>query len=237
MKIQPLNIGDQQTVDLRDCVLLGKVVGHWGIKGWLKVFSYTRPRQDIGNYDRWLLVPSSNSNKKRPAHARKTDKVKATSVVIKNCRVQAQNIVANLEGVNYRDEAEKLFEQEIYVEKSQLKPLKKGEFYWSDMIGCTVTNTDGDVLGVVESMLETGANDVLIVHNNEGEELVEHLLPYSKDIVLEMDAQEKTMLVDWGVDFLVTEKSTEPKKPKMTKQERSEEIRLAKLEKAKQEKE
>jgi 16S rRNA processing protein RimM len=250
---ETLKIGDQQSVDLQDCVLLGKLVGIWGVKGWLKVFSYTRPRQDIGIYKRWLLVPASPSTKKHPKrNVAKTTNVMANSVSVRKCRQQGQHIIAHIEGVDYRDQAEGMFGYEVYIEKNQLKPLVKGEFYWSDMIGCEVTNKEGDKLGVVNSMLETGANDVLVVHgsqenlmqNSESSlegydeekrqknEIIEHLIPYSDEIVLSVDTEGKAILVDWGMDYLVTEKSTEPKKPKLTKQERAEEIRLAKLAKA-----
>ena len=233
MNAEPLKIGEQQTVDLKDCILLGKLVGTWGVKGWLKVFSYTRPRNNIGQYKRWLLVAPSPKKSSKKNNVQKQDGISqvvtATSVSIKNCKEQAQNIVAHIDGINYRDEAEGIFGLEVYIEKSQLKPLTEGEFYWSDMIDCEVTNLQGESFGKVSSMMETGANDVLVVHQTLDNETIEHLIPYSDEIVLSVDVAEAAISVDWGLDYLVTEKNNTPRKKKQTKQERAEEIRLAKL--------
>ena len=233
MNAEPLKIGEQQTVDLKDCILLGKLVGTWGVKGWLKVFSYTRPRNNIGQYNRWLLVAPSPKTSSKKNHSQKQDgtsrAVSATSIAIKKCKEQGQNIVAHIDGVDYRDQAENLFGLEVYIEKSQLKPLQEGEFYWSDMLNCDVTNLQGESLGKVSSMMETGANDVLVVHQEKNNETIEHLIPYSDEIVLSVDVAAAAISVDWGIDFLVTEKDNKPRKKKQSKQERSEEIRLTKL--------
>ena len=223
MSAEPLKVGDQESIDLKDCILLGKLVGVWGVKGWLKVFSYTRPRKGIGLYKRWLLVNPPLQKKQNSAN------VQAMSVSIKNCKEQGQNIVAQIEGIDFRDQAEKLLGQEVYIQKTQLKPLKEGEFYWSDMIGSEVMNLQNELLVVVSSMIETGANVVLILHQNQGSEVVEHLIPYSDEIVRSVNVENSTIVVDWGVDYLVTEKSDVPKKKKQTKQERAEEVRLEKL--------
>lgn len=221
MKTQALSIASQQLVDLQDCILLGKLVGVWGVKGWLKVFSYTRPRKDIGNYKHWLLV-SASAQKKHSNN--KSAKISVQRVDIRHCREQGKSIVAQIDGVNDPDQGKAFFGYEIYIEKSQLKPLPKGEVYWSDMIGCDVANKEGDVLGVVDSMLETGANDVLIVHKIQQkidvpDEIIEHLIPYSAEIVLSVDAKQKKILVDWGVDYLVAEKNTQAKQSKLTNTE------------------
>ena len=233
MNAEPLEIGEKKSVDLDDCVQLGKLVGVWGVKGWLKVFSYTRPRKNIGQYKRWLLVPIS-SKKRNNATVKKSQSLQAISVAIKNCKEQGQNIVANIEGIDYRDQAENLFGFEVYIEKSQLKPLNKGEFYWSDMIGCDVINTQNDALGKVTSIMETGANDVLVVQQDSQDQdtldnLLEHLVPYSDDIVFSVHVQHSLIQVDWGVDYLAQERDTTPRKKKQSKQDRAEEVRLQKL--------
>lgn len=229
---EPLKIGEQTSVDLKDCIHLGKLVGTWGVKGWLKVFSYTRPRKNIGQYKHWLLVHSASNNRQHNKASSITNKAKAilaTSVEIKKCKEQGQNIVALIDGINYRDQAESLFGLEVYIEKSQLKPLKQGEFYWSDMIGCEVVNTQAVVLGNVSSIMETGANDVLVVQQDGGQELIEHLIPYSDEIVLEVNVEKQSIQVEWGEDYLVQEQSKAPRKKKQTNQERAEEVRLQKL--------
>ena len=233
MNAEPFKIGEKKSVDLDDCVQLGKLVGVWGVKGWLKVFSYTRPRKNIGQYKRWLLVPTS-SKKRNNATVKKSQSLQAILVAIKNCKEQGQNIVANIEGIDYRDQAENLLGFEVYIEKSQLKPLNKGEFYWSDMIGCDVINTQNDALGKVTSIMETGANDVLVVQQDSQDQdtldnLLEHLVPYSDDIVLSVDIKNSLIQVDWGVDYLAQERDTTLHKKKQSKQKRAEEVRLQKL--------
>ena len=232
MSAEPLQIGQQKSVDLNDCVLLGKLVGVWGVKGWLKVFSYTRPRNNIGQYKQWLLVPAAPKGRARKQSV--AQNIMATAVKVQKCKEQGQNIVARIADIDYRDQAEGLFGLEVYIEKSQLKPLKKGEFYWSDMIGCDVINTQDQTLGTVASIMETGANDVLVVQQSTSteesqENLVEHLIPYSDEIVLSVDADNKLIHVDWGVDYLAQERDTAPHKKKQSKQERAEEVRLQKI--------
>ncbi len=229
MNAEPLKIGEQESIDLKDCILLGKLVGVWGVKGWLKVFSYTRPRKGIGQYKRWLLVSSPLKKHSSQQHEHDSVSVQAISVPIKNCKEQGQNVVAQIEGVHFRDQAETLLGLEVYIEKTQLKPLKEGEFYWSDMIGSEVTNLQGEILGVVSTIMETGANDVLVVHQKQENEITEHLIPYSDEVVLSVNVSSSSITVDWGADYLVTEKEKNPKKKKQTKQERIEEVRLEKL--------
>ena len=233
MNAEPFEIGEKKSVDLVDCVRMGKLVGVWGVKGWLKVFSYTRPRKNIGQYTHWLLVPSSE-RKRNKSSAQKSQAIQATAVSVKNCKVQGQNIVACIDGIDYRDQAENLVGFEVYIEKNQLKPLKKDEFYWSDMIGCDVINTQDEALGKVTSIMETGANDVLVVQQDAQDQdgqnnLLEHLIPYSEEIVISVDAENNLIQVDWGLDYLAQELDKSPRKKKQSKQERAEEVRLQKL--------
>jgi len=243
MNVEPLEIGEKISVDLTDCVQLGKLVGVWGVKGWLKVFSYTRPRKNINQYKRWLLVPGP-AKKRKKSTFQKSQTIQAIAVSVKNCKEQGQNIVARIEGVDYRDQAENLLSLEVYIEKSQLKPLQKDEFYWSDMIGCDVVNIQNEALGIVTSIMETGANDVLVVQqNNQAQDalsqdaqnnLLEHLIPYSDDIVFSVDVENSLIRVDWGLDYLAQELDTSPRKKKQSKQERAEEVRLLKMVKQKE---
>ena len=244
--------GEDITVDLNNCVHLGKLIGFWGVKGWLKVFSHTRPRKNIGQYQRWLLVKESQ---KKAKHSRQRssstedskDIIECFAVNMKNCKEQGQNIVAKIEGIDYRDQAEALLGFEIFIEKTQLKPTAPGEYYWTDLIGCQVKNTEGVELGKVSSILETGANDVLVVRQEqqlETEEdirVVEHLIPYSEDILLSVEVANQQIIVDWGEDYLFQEHSPNAREKakqdrKLSKQERSDKIRLQKQQQKEQKK-
>jgi 16S rRNA processing protein RimM len=188
-------------------LVLGKIVGAWGVKGWLKVFSYTRQKNDIADYDHWYLRPKKQGLRKSASKAnteRDSDLYK-----VKVCRSQGQGIVAQLEGIENRDQAEALNGFELLVKTDQLPKLEQGEFYWHQLIGLSVVQVDdqnsGDdaaavVLGKVRSMLETGANDVLIIRADEQKEDI--LIPYIKDdVVKKVDIEQGQIVVDWDPDY------------------------------------
>ncbi len=173
-------------------VELGKIVGVWGVKGWIKLHSYTRDRADISQYKTWLLT----RHKKGPAHDSERTEIK-----VLHCREQAKGIVAQLDGVDDRDKAALMSGLGIWVKQSDLPDLPEGEFYWQQLIGLTVSNGDTEI-GQVKSILETGANDVLVCKPLElGSPEV--LIPYTDEVVLSVDTQAGTMTVDWDPNYLI----------------------------------
>lgn len=176
-------------------VELGKIVGVWGVKGWIKLHSYTRNRADISQYKTWHL----SRHKKGPE---KDTEPKAVTVL--QCREQAKGIVAQLEGVDDRDQAVLMSGLGIWVKQSDLPDLPEGEFYWQQLIGLTVLSSNKEAdqeIGVIHSILETGANDVLVCKPAE-RGTPDVLIPYTEEVVLEVDTQTRTMLVDWDPDYL-----------------------------------
>ena len=178
-----------------DTIELGKIVGVWGVKGWLKIFSYTRNRQDIGQYAEWLLVPQRLKSPKNASDWQ--------SVQVKHCRTQGQNIVAQLDGVDDRDQAHAMIGQKIFIQRSQLPNLPEGQYYWMQLIGLDVVTTQGEALGTVTSMLETGANDVFVVTDSPENDKQERLIPNIDEVVAEVDLTTNTLTVDWDKDFLI----------------------------------
>ncbi|NND82623.1 MAG: ribosome maturation factor RimM [Gammaproteobacteria bacterium] len=170
-------------------VELGKIVGVWGVKGWVKLHSYTRERGDIANYQTWLL---QSSNATEPPQQYK----------VLNCRAQGPGIVAQLEGVDTRELAAALSGQTILVHEDQLPPLPQGEYYWQQLIGLQVSNLQGENLGIVDSIMETGANDVLVLKSQSGDEVKEVLIPYTDAAVKEIDLDSGSMTVDWDLSYL-----------------------------------
>lgn len=168
-------------------VELGKLVGVWGVKGWVKLHSYTRNRKDISQYQTWYLKkPKSNAE--------------PTPITVLNCREQGQGMVAQLEGVDDRDQALAMSGQVILVKQSDLPALPEGEFYWQQLIGLSVNNDAGPI-GKVLSIMETGANDVLVCKNvDQGGTDV--LIPYTNEVILEVDLECGSMLVDWDKSYL-----------------------------------
>ena len=170
-------------------VELGKIVGIWGVKGWIKLHSYTRNRVDIANYPRWWL--QAKGGQASPLEFQLLD-----------CREQGQGIVAHLDGINDRDQAQALIGRVILIAEQDLAKLPEGEFYWQQLIGLNASNLQGESMGKVESILETGANDVLVL-SREGETGIEEvLIPYVPQVVKKVDLAQGTMIVDWDLGYL-----------------------------------
>lgn len=161
-------------------VVLGRISGVYGLRGWVKVYAETRERADILEFDPWYL--------------RRKDGWQAVKVI--EGREQAKGIIAHLEGVGHCDQARALIGTEIAVRKADLPPADAGTFYWDDLIGLKVVNLEGVEFGTVSHLFETGANDVLVV---QGER--ERLIPYIKDAVKKIDLTSRVIHVDWEADF------------------------------------
>ena len=162
-------------------ISVGKISGVFGIKGWVKVFSFTDPRENILTYSPWLL--------------KKGDQTKTVNVV--GGQLQGKTIVAQLADIDDRDQAASLMGWDIFITQDQLPKAAKGEYYWSDLIGLQVETIDGVQLGVVDSLLETGANDVIIV---QGER--ERVIPFLQGrTIIKVDLEAGKIIVDWDPDF------------------------------------
>lgn len=162
-------------------ISVGKISGVFGIKGWVKVFSFTDPRENILTYSPWLL--------------KKNDETKTIAIV--DGQLQGKTIVAQLAGIDDRNHAESLMGWDIFINPEQLPKTAKDEYYWSDLIGLTVETIDGVQFGVVDSLLETGANDVLIV---QGER--ERVIPFLQgQTIISVDLDAGKITVDWDPEF------------------------------------
>lgn len=167
----------------REDILIGRVTGPHGVKGWIRVFSYTDPIEQIFSYTPWLLG--------------------SRQVNVEEGQLQGKRLVARLEGVDDRDTAEALRGVEIRIGKDQLPDLEEGEFYWYQLEGLTVVNEAGEVLGRVDHMTETGANDVMVVEASaDSIDNRQRLIPYVDDeFVMEVDLERQKITVRWDSDF------------------------------------
>lgn len=158
-------------------ILVGRVAGLYGVKGWLKIVSYTRPPENIFIYSPWLI---------------KQDDIWLETEVQEG-KVHGKGLIVALEGIAERDVARGLIGTDIGIYRSQLQALPPGEYYWDDLRGLQVINRQGRVLGKLKEILETGANDVLVV---EGEG--RHLIPLIWDMyVMGVDQTKGIIEVDW----------------------------------------
>jgi len=160
-------------------VTLGKVVGVHGVQGWLKVFSYTRPLENIFDYDNWQLSDPSGKRLSRQVLAHKG---------------QGKHLRVQLEGVRDRDQAQACVGLEISIDRSDLPDLDSNQYYWRELVGLTVKDTKGEVLGVITEMMETGSNDVMLLEDDHGKALA---IPWTPDVVVQVDLAQSLLIADW----------------------------------------
>lgn len=167
---------------MSDKVIIGRFGKVHGVKGDIRVQSFTDPLENIVQYLPWQIRPS-NKSAWQP-------------VDISHTQWQGDQLVVHVRDVNDRDEARRFTNQEIGIERSQLPELTdEDEYYWADLIGLTVVNTKGVTLGTVDNFFETGANDVMVV---KGER--EHLIPYTKYAIVTVELATKTITVEWDAE-------------------------------------
>ena len=169
-------------------ITLGKVGAVYGIKGWLKIHSFTDETDAILDYFPWSLKLGN----------------KIQTVEITDWRKHNKGLIVKVDGIDDRDIAQALVGSEIFIKETALPELPQGDFYWRDLIGMSVITTQGYDLGVVSEMMETGANDVLVVkaNLNDGFGQKERLIPYLLEQVVEsVSAENKQICVDWDPGF------------------------------------
>ncbi len=165
-----------------DYIVVGRISGLYGVRGWVKVFSHTQPRENILTYASWYL-------KKQGTWAASD---------LETGRVHGKGVVAKLKGCDDRDAAAALMGCDIAIRRDQLPQAAPGEYYWADLEGLRVINLDGVALGVVDHLLETGANDVLVVREGG----TERLIPFVQGLfVKSIDLETGEMIVDWDPEF------------------------------------
>ena len=159
---------------------MGRIAAPFGVKGWVKVQPYSEDPGALMDFESWRVGRGEQ-------HAHYT---------VEAVQGHGNALVAKLEGVDDRDAAYALRGQEVAVARRDLPPPEDNEFYWSDLVGLTVVNREGVVLGRVDSLMETGAHDVLVVKGQR-----EHLIPFVAAFVGEVDRTKGMIEVDWGEDW------------------------------------
>jgi 16S rRNA processing protein RimM len=174
-----------------DLVVLGRISGVHGIKGWLKVRSFTDPIEGILDYPAWHVKTAAGWE----------------VLEIDAGRRQGRGLVVHLPGCEDRDSAQRFVQADIAVPRAALPELERGEYYWNELEGLQVRSRLADgttvLLGRVDHLLETGANDVLVVRACEGSmDRRERLLPWVPGaVILEVDLAARELLVDWDPEF------------------------------------
>ena len=163
-------------------ILLGRIVGAFGIRGQIKIESWTEPRDAIFRYQPWILRDALGNE-------RQFDGARG--------KESGKHLVATFPEVTDRDVVEAMRGTDIYVLRSALPPPKAGEFYWIDLEGFRVVNVEGVDFGTVSHLFSTGANDVLFVRGDR-----ERMVPFVEpDFVKSIDFDGGLITVDWDPDF------------------------------------
>lgn len=161
-------------------IVLGKISAPFGVRGWSKVTSFTEPPEGILEYKTWSVVKNGS----------------ARTLTVQQGKPHGKFMVVQFEGVDDRDAAALLTHSEIKVQRNQLPDSDDG-FYWADLIGLEVVTKDSVVLGTVDSLMETGANDVLVVVGDR-----ERLVPWIEDeVIVKVDLESRSITVDWDPEF------------------------------------
>ena len=155
---------------------MGRIVGAHGLKGTIKVYSYAESSS--------VFKAGSMIRIRKPTGSEKTYKIKWVKPL-------AKEVLLSLGGIENCNLAEVLIGSELFVKKTSLPELEDGTYYWFDIIGLSVFSTEGEYIGIVESIIPTGSNDVFVVKDKENE----ILLPALESVVLEIDFKSKRMRV------------------------------------------
>ena len=164
----------------KDTILVGKVTGVRGLKGQVRIASYTRPRSNILSYLPWTLVNDAHSFQTIPESG----------------YIKGKSIIVSLKNVSAREPAEGLIGSEILVSKKSFPSLQEGTYYWDDLIGLSVFNLDGVLLGKIRDFMETGAHDIMCVdyENNQ------HLIPFvMHTFIVSVNLVAQKVVVNWEI--------------------------------------
>jgi len=158
-------------------VILGKVIGHFGVRGWVKIFSYTKPKQAILEYKEISLK----------------DEQQWKSIEIEEGKVHGKNILIKIKDIENHEGAEQFLGKYLGVSRENFPQLPDGHYYWADLVGMEVKDLTGNKIGNISYMLETGANDVMVIENEN-----EILIPFLIDrVVKSVDLKLNKIVVDW----------------------------------------
>jgi|TARA_B100002003_G_scaffold169725_1_gene157696 16S rRNA processing protein RimM len=168
-------------MNLEEPIIVGKIGAPWGVQGWVRVKSYTRHPGDILNYPSWMV--------------REPTGWQEISLICGH--PQGECVVVEFEGYNNRERSKELNGLDVGITPDQLAK-REGDFYWVELQGMAVITLKGETLGKVNHLLETGANDVLVVADDQG---AERLIPWGKSVIDRVDRDRREIWVEWEPDY------------------------------------
>ena len=190
-----------------DAIEVGRVLGAWGIKGGIRVQPYSRDPEALFSSRRWFLRPPEGvlGPRARPAGAA-AQPAWPPLLRITQSKTQGDSVVATAQELPDRNAAEALQGARIFIARSSFPTAGDGEYYWIDLIGLAVVNREGQALGTVIDLIDTGAHSVLRLRRPEAAEgavgeASERLIPFVAAYVDDVSLAERRITVDWGLDY------------------------------------
>jgi 16S rRNA processing protein RimM len=169
-------------------IVLGRIVAPYGVHGWVKVHPFGDGPEDWQRMERWWLSSDAEGEDWQ-------------AYGLKALKVHGKGLVASFTGVDDRVAAEGLEGYYIAAPREDLPKTAPGEYYWGDLVGLQVENEQGECLGAVAELIESGANTVLVVREGEAAAMRERLLPFVAHVVKDVDVAAHRIRVDWGSDW------------------------------------
>ncbi|MEI7969000.1 MAG: ribosome maturation factor RimM [Betaproteobacteria bacterium] len=160
---------------------MGRIVAPYGLRGWAKVQTFTSVPDSLLNYGEWWL-PAGDGDWK--------------PVRVESAKVHGQVVLAKLEELGTPEQVVALGKVDVAVPRKALPPAADGEYYWADLVGMAVVNLAGESLGTVDSLMDNGAQSILVVRGER-----ERLIPFVESIVRRVDTGSRAIVVDWGADY------------------------------------
>jgi 16S rRNA processing protein RimM len=162
-------------------VVLGRLVGSFGVAGWVKVSSYTDPVDNVLDYPVWRVGGPGAWQPYR----------------VEEGKVTAKGVLARLDGVDSREQAQEMNGALLGVLRSELPAASPGEYYWSDLEGLEAVTPAGEVLGRVNHFRTTPAHPLIVITGGERQ----HLVPFVRERILSVDLAAGRVVLDWGSDW------------------------------------
>jgi len=166
---------------LEEIIVMAKLSSPYGVKGWVKIFSFTEKLDSLLAYKKFFLSKDQKNWLEKE---------------VKEIKLHGKSIIVKFLEIDSRSEAENLKNYLIGVSKDLLPKLNKGQYYWNELIGFEVLNLKNISFGNVDTFIETGANDVIVVRGDK-----ERLIPYTSNTVLKVDTGGEKIIVDWDEEF------------------------------------
>ncbi|MFM9834895.1 MAG: ribosome maturation factor RimM [Methylophilaceae bacterium] len=171
--------------EAKDLVVMGRIVAPYGVFGWLKIIPDTEVFDTLLDYKTWWIGKDTEWRELK----------------LESAKIHNDVLLVKLNGIDERDGAFACKGKQVAVPRASLPALENEEYYWSDLIGLDVKNLQDVEFGNITDVLETGANDVIVVSGQDAKGKRERLIPFTAQTILDVSLEKQTMLVDWDADF------------------------------------